>query len=30
VLAAKSVGMLEMAFGLSTVAAVLLGVWAGL
>jgi len=30
VLAARTVGMLEMAFGLSTVAAVLLGVWAGL
>ncbi len=29
VLAAKSVGMLEMAFGLTTVAAVLLGIWAG-
>lgn len=30
VLAARTVGMLEMAFGLTTVAAVLLGLWAGL
>jgi hypothetical protein len=29
VLAARTVGMLEMAFGLTTVAAVLLGVWFG-